>query len=160
MLPRLNDSAGQRRYALHIQAQMMTIRPLPSPAPLPMKPAFPTFPRALLLAAMLTLSACASTPPPLSELSTAQQSIARAVSANADQYADTDLSRARNLMTQAQSAMAGGQHDQARQLAGRAAASADLAHARSRHAAALASLTQRRSEITELQHRLQQEPLP
>jgi len=125
-----------------------------------MKPAFSTFPRALLLAALLTLTACASTPPPLSELSSAQRSIARAVSANADQYANAELSRARNLMTQAQSTMAGGQNDQARQLAWRAAASADLAYARSRNAEALASLTQRRREIADLQQRLQQEPLP
>jgi len=120
----------------------------------------PTLPRALLLAAMLALAACASTPAPMSELSAAQQSIARATSAGADQDADTELARARNLITQAQSAMAGGQNEQARQLAARAAASADLAAARSRNASALATLNQRRSEVAVLRNRLQQEPLP
>jgi len=116
--------------------------------------------QALILTAMLALSACVSTPPPMSELSAAQQSIARALDTDAGQYAGEELSRAQNLLNQAQTAMAGGQNDEARQLAWRAAAAADLAAARARSSAALATLEQRRSEVAELRRRLQQESLP
>jgi len=80
--------------------------------------------------------------------------------ADASQHASEDLGRAQTFINQAQATMAGGQNDQARQLAWRAAAAADLAFARSRNALALATLGQRRSEVAELRHRLQQEPLP
>jgi len=116
--------------------------------------------RALMLAAMLALASCASVPPPMSELAAAQQSIARAVDTEASQYAGEDLSRAQSLLTQAQAVMAGGQNDEARQLAWRAAAAADLAAARARSAIALATLNQRRSEVEALRRRLQQESLP
>jgi len=113
-----------------------------------------------MLVAMLALSACVSVPPPMSELSAAQQSIARAVEVDAGQYAGEDLSRAQSLLNQAQTVMAGGQNDEARQLAWRAAAAADLAAARARSAVALATLNQRRGEVAELRRRLQQESLP
>jgi len=116
--------------------------------------------RALPWIAVLALAACVTTPPPTSELAAAQQSIARAVDADADQYAGDPLARARSLLGQAQTAMAGGQNDQARQLAARAAASADLASAHSRNAVALATLARRRDELGQLRQRLQQEPLP
>jgi len=116
--------------------------------------------RALPWAAVLALAACVTTPPPTSELAAAQQSIARAVDADADQYAGDPLARARGLLGQAQTAMASGQNDQARQLAARASASADLATAHSRNAAALATLARRRDELAQLRQRLQQEPLP
>jgi len=127
---------------------------------IPMKTVLLTFHRPLLLVTMLALAGCVSTPPPVSELSSAEQSIARAVSVNADQYANAEISHARSLLTQAQNTMAGGQNDQASQLARRAAASADLATARSRSAAALTTLNQRRSEVATLRQRLQQESLP
>jgi len=117
-------------------------------------------PRALVLTALLTLAACVSVPPPVSDLVIAQQSIARAQAVEAEQYADEDFSRAQRLITQAQTAMVGGQNDEARQLAWRATASADLAAARSRSVVALATLRQRQGEVAELRRRLQQEPLP
>jgi len=116
--------------------------------------------RALLLTATLALAACVSVPPPVSELAAAQQAIARALDADAKQHAGEDISRAQDLFAQAQTMQADGQNDQARQLAWRAAAVADLAAARSRNAIALATLGQRRSEVEELRRRLQQEPLP
>jgi len=120
----------------------------------------PPLRQALILAAALMLAACASIPPPVSELAAAQQSIARAVDADAPQHAGEELARAQALIAQAQTMLADGQNDQARQLAWRAAAAADLAAARSRHAIAIASLGQRRSEVEALRRRLQQEPLP
>jgi len=125
-----------------------------------MNAVFPRVRWALPVAAILMLAACVSTPPPLSELNGAQQSIANAHKAEASQYAGDDLARAQSLLTQAQGAMAAGQNDQARQLAVRAAAAADLAAARSYNATSLAILEQRRAEVAQLRQRLQQEPLP
>ena len=114
--------------------------------------------RFLLPAAVLVLaSACASLPPPTSELAAAQQAVTRAEGADADQYAAQDIGVARTALAQAQAEMARGREDAARRLALAAAADADLAHAKSREALALAELTQRRAELAELRQRLQTE---
>jgi hypothetical protein len=110
---------------------------------------------ALVLAS--AMSACASLPPPTSELAAAQQAVTRADGADADQYAAQELAAARGGLTQAQAAMAAGRDDEARRLALMAAADADLAHARSRDALTAAELSQRRAEIAELRRRLQME---
>jgi len=117
-------------------------------------------PRLLALVALLMLAACASIPPPVAEISSAQQAISRALDAGASQHAGEELARAQVLVSQAQAMLSDAQNDQARQLAWRAAAAADLAAARSHNAIALATLGQRRSEVEELRRRLQQEPLP
>jgi uncharacterized protein DUF4398 len=109
------------------------------------------------LAVVLALTSCASLPPPTGELAAAQQSVARAANADADQYAADDLAQARQALEQAQSAMAGGREDDARSLALQAAAGADLAHARSRESVANTELAQRRAEITSLRKRLRME---
>ena len=117
--------------------------------------------RFLLPAAVLVLaSACASLPPPTSELAAAQQAVTRADGADADQYAAPDIGVARAALAQAQAEMARGREDAARRLALAAAADADLAHAKSREALALAELTQRRAELAELRQRLQTEDRP
>ena len=61
--------------------------------------------QALALGFVLVLTACASTPPPTAELSAAQQAVARAGDADADQYARAELEHAQVLLSQAQSAM-------------------------------------------------------
>ena len=117
--------------------------------------------RFLLPAAVLVLaSACASLPPPTSELAAAQQAVTRAEGADADQYAAQDIGVARTALAQAQAEMARGREDAARRLALAAAADADLAHAKSREALALAELTQRRAELAELRQSLQTEDGP
>lgn len=103
----------------------------------------------------LALGGCATLPAPTAELSAAQQAIARADSADADQFASTDIVQARSLLAQAQAAMAKGRETDARSLAEAAAADADLAHARSREAATNTELLQRRREIAELRQKLQ-----
>lgn len=110
--------------------------------------------QALACGCVLALTACASTPPPTGELNAAQQAVSRAADADADQYAATDLSRARALLTQAQGAMAEGREAEARDLALRSAALGGLALARSREAATGAELEQRRAEIADLRQRL------
>lgn len=107
---------------------------------------------ALVLA--FTLAACASLPPPTGELAAAQQAVSRADAADADQYAGTEIAAARSALARAQAAMSAGDDDEARRLALRATAEADLAHARSRAAAVRAMHAQRRGEVAELQARL------
>lgn len=107
---------------------------------------------ALVLAS--ALAGCASLPPPTGELAAAGQAVARADSADADQYAAAEIAAARASLAQAQAAMSAGDEDDARRLALRAAAEADLAHARSRAAVATASHAQRRDEVAQLQARL------
>ena len=110
--------------------------------------------QALVLGFVLVLTACASTPPPTAELSAAQQAVARAVDADADQYANADLEQAQALLSQAQSAMSAGNARDARTAAVAAAAIADLARARSREAVANTELAQRRAQISRLREQL------
>ena len=110
--------------------------------------------QALVLGFVLVLTACASTPPPTAELSAAQQAVARAVDADADQYANADLEQAQALLSQAQSAMRAGNARDARTAAVAASAIADLARARSREAVANTELAQRRAQISRLREQL------
>ena len=103
----------------------------------------------------VALVACASTPPPTGELAAAQQAVARADNADADQYAAAEIAAARDALSRAQAALAQGDDDAARQYVDLAAADADLAHARSRAATIRAEFEQRRGEIADLQQRLQ-----
>lgn len=131
---------------------------LPPNHGIPMRSSFARF-RFLLLGAVLAygLGACATLPPPTGELATAQQAVARAEGADADQYASEEIAVARRAVSRAQAALASGDDDNARRLALAAAADADLAHARSREALASAELAQRHAEIADLQQRLQTE---
>lgn len=115
--------------------------------------------RHLLLGTVLAcaISACATLPPPTTELNHAQQAVERATGADADQYAAEQLDTARDGLGRAQAAMAEGRHDDARALALAAWADADLAYALSREALASAGLAQRRAEVEQLQRRLQGE---
>lgn len=124
----------------------------------PMHRSFAQF-RYLLLGAVLacTISACATLPPPTAELNSAQQAVVRATGADADQYAPDPLATARTGLTRAQAAMAEGRNDDARKLALAAWSDADLAYALSREALATSELVQRRSEVEQLQQRLQGE---
>jgi len=95
------------------------------------------------------------------ELGAAQQAVARADQADADQYAPELLASARQALAQAQAANAvRRERRNAPALAQRASADADLALAKSREAVALARLQQARMEIAELQRSLGQEQAP
>lgn len=116
----------------------------------------PTTLQALCLGVVLALTSCASLPPPTAELSAADGAVVRADQADADQYAPEAIERARRALRLAQDAMAGGRERDARSLALLAAASADLAHARSRQAQVDSELAQRRAEVDSLRQRLSQ----
>lgn len=127
-----------------------------------MRPSFAQIRSALqasLCGCVLLLTACASLPPPTGEINTAQQAVSRADNADADQYAGDEFGRARAALSAAQSALAAGREQEARTLAIRAAALGDLAHARSREAAAQNELSQRQAEIADLRQRLRLEEL-
>lgn len=110
-----------------------------------------------LLAVFLATSVtgCATLPPPTRELSDAQAALTRAEQSDADQHAPADLGAARGALAQARAAMAAGREDEARRQAMRAWVDADLAHARSREAVTMAERDRRRSEIDDLNARLQ-----
>lgn len=121
-----------------------------------MTPSFAYLRRTLLAACLASaLGACATLPPPTGELAEAQRAVDRAGTADADQYAPQAIEAARGELAQAQAAMSAGRDDEARRLALLAAADADLAHARSRAAAAAAMHAQRVAQVAELQRRLQ-----
>ena len=114
----------------------------------------------LAATSLLTLGACASTPPPTAELSMAEQALARASDADAEQYAPDLLEQARTALTQAQAAMAARKAADARALAANATAAADLARARSVEEKTNGELTLRRNELVELRQRLRLEETP
>ena len=95
------------------------------------------------------------------ELAEAQQAVARAGDADADQYAPDLVNGARQSLALAQAAAANRRDRKlAPVLASRAAADADLAYARSQEAQLRAQLEQRRREIDELQRALGVEAAP
>ena len=143
--------------SLRFRRMLMTMAADPRERDPPMATSFAQIRSALqvpMFAIVLALTACASLPPPTTELATAQQAVARAGDADADQYATDELSQARRALELAQTAMAQGREEDARSLAVQAAAVADLAHARSRKAVADTELAQRRAEISQLKARL------
>src|SRR5512138_2586972 len=114
---------------------------------------FRTTLQALACGCVLALTACASLPPPTGEINAAQQAVMRASDADAEHYAGEELARAQSLLTMAQAALAERRESEARDLGQRAAALADVAHARSREAAVMAELEQRRAEVAGLRQR-------
>jgi outer membrane protein OmpA-like peptidoglycan-associated protein len=126
-----------------------------------MYPSFAHFRPILHVAAVglaVSLSACASLPPPTAELDAASQAVARADAADADQYAHAQLEQARAGLEHAQAAMAKHRDDEVRSAALSAAADADLAYTLSRTAVTRAAFSQKQSEIAELRKRLQMPP--
>ncbi len=101
------------------------------------------------------LGACATLPPPTSELAAAQEAVTHAAGVDADQYAGDTIAQARSELSQAQAAMAKGRDDDARALAVAAASDAELASATSVAATTRAEYAQHRNEIVELHQRLQ-----
>jgi len=91
----------------------------------------------LLLAATAVLAgACASVPPPTSELAASTAAIERAAGAGAAEMAAPELTRARDKLARANLALAAEDHDGARRLAHEAQADAQLAQAKSESAKA------------------------
>lgn len=91
----------------------------------------PMIAKILLSAALLSLAACATMPPPTADLNAADTSINRAVASRLDNEAPTEIRTARNKLAAAQDAVARGEMQQAARLALESKLDADFANARS-----------------------------
>src|SRR5690606_4715423 len=135
--------------SLRFRRMLMTMAADPRERDPPMATSFAHFRSALqvpVFAIVLSLTACASLPPPTEELAAARQAVSQAGDADADQYAADEISQARRALEMAQAAMSRGREDEARSLAVQSAAVADLARARSGQAVAHTALGRRRAE--------------
>lgn len=111
-----------------------------------------------ILASAASPSRAADKPlPPNPEIAAAEAALARAESADAQQYAADILLRARSALGQAQAKWAERRKPDAIALAQLAAAEADYAYARSREASVQSDLRLRRAEIRELRTKLEME---
>ncbi len=90
----------------------------------------------LALAAITTLAACASVPPPTAELAVAEAAVSNASNAGALQWAPAEMRTAQDKLTRAQSAMVAKENGQALKLAHEANVDAQLAAAAARAAKA------------------------
>jgi len=97
----------------------------------------------LATAAVLALSACASTPNPTGEMATARAAVENARRAGAGQLAVSELGEAQDRLTAAERAHAAGEYATARRAAEQARVSAELADEKTR----LAKATQSKAEL-------------
>ena len=116
------------------------------------------FAAALLGAAVL--GGCASQPKPTEQLVRANTLVGEAEKSEAQRFAAEDLQRARDELSNAQTAESDGKYDSALHLADRAAADANLASARAASGKAQQSAEQVRHSIDTLKQQLQQSPAP
>lgn len=128
-------------------------------------PRAPIFPRAPIVAlsalAVLTaatLMGCASEPKPTAELVRASTLVSEAEKSEAQHFAAADLQRARDELSNAQTAESAGNYDVARREAEKSAADADLAGARASSGKAQQSAEQVRRSLDTLKEQTQQNP--
>lgn len=113
---------------------------------------------ALLVAA--GMAGCASQPKPTAQLVRASTLVSEAEKDGAQRFAAADLQRARDELSNAQTAESDGKYANARRLADRAAADADLASARASSGKSQQSAEQVRRSLDTLRQQLQQNPAP
>ncbi len=99
---------------------------------------------------LLTLAACATTPPDPALLDNAETAIARAEQAGAEEYAPLELRFARERLESANEQMQAGRADETRRLADEAEIEAQLALARTQAAQTRAELSQRQRALERL----------
>lgn len=104
--------------------------------------------------AILLLAGCASTPPPLGELSRAEQSLQAARDAEAEQYAPVDWRLASQTLAQAQEAIGNKKYADASRLLNRARVHADLARLRAGNAHTRAKIEAQERENARLRQEL------
>ena len=115
---------------------------------------------AVALLAASALGGCASEPKPTAQLVRASTLVSQAEKDGAQHFAAADLQRARDELSSAQTAESDGKYPNARHLADRAAADADLASARAASGKAQQSVEQVRHSLDTLKQQLQQNPTP
>jgi hypothetical protein len=114
----------------------------------------------LVVLAASAVSGCASEPKPTADLVRASTLVSEAEKSEAQHYAAADLQRARDELSNAQTADSSGKYADARRLAERAAADADLASARAASGKSQQSAEQVRHSLDTLKQQLQQSPTP
>jgi hypothetical protein len=95
-----------------------------------MEPTMNTTRITAIAGALLALAACASTPPPTSQMAVANAALAHAVAAGSVEYAPTEMAMARDKMNQANLALAARDNDRALALAQQATLDAQVAEAK------------------------------
>jgi hypothetical protein len=113
-----------------------------------------------VLPATLALSGCASGPKPTAQLVRASTLVSEAEKNQAQRYAAADLQHARDELSEAQTADSDRKYDQARSLAEKAAADADLASARAASGRERQSANEVRRSLDTLRQQLQSSPAP
>lgn len=105
--------------------------------------------------ALVALTACSSTPPPVEQMAVGRATLQRVQAApNVAADAPVELQRARDKWVQAEKAMTDKDYEQARRLATEAAADARLAEAKAEAATSAASLQQVQGSIRALQEEI------
>ncbi|HEY2037213.1 MAG TPA: DUF4398 domain-containing protein [Steroidobacteraceae bacterium] len=115
---------------------------------------------AIALLGAAAIGGCASQPKPTAQLVRASTLVSEAEKDEAQRYAAADLQRARDELSNAQTAESAGKYESAMRLADRAAADADLASARAASGKAAESAGQVRHSLDTLKEQLQQNPTP
>jgi len=115
---------------------------------------------AVLLPAALVLSGCASGPRPTAQLVRASTLVSEAEKGQAQRYAAADLQRARDELSEAQTADSDRKYDDARSLAEKAAADADLASARAASGSARQSADEVHRSLDTLRQQLENGTAP
>jgi hypothetical protein len=103
---------------------------------------------------MLMLAACATAPPPMTELAAADAAIGIAREARAAEFAPVEFGFAEDKRRAAEAALDGRDHAAARQLALQAEADAALAAAKSRAAIGRNAVQQKSRENSQLRREL------
>lgn len=106
--------------------------------------------RMLAVASLLTLAACATTPPDPRLLENAETAVLQAEQAGAAEYAPLELRFARERLESARTQMQAGRTAETRRLADEAEIEAQLALARTRAAQTRADLAQRQRALERL----------
>jgi hypothetical protein len=116
-------------------------------------------PIAVAIAAVLSLAACASTPPPpTASLTAARTAIGDAEKAGAGRYASAELGEARQKLTDANSAVEQKDMPRAQRLAEQSHVEADLASANAAEAKAVAVNAEMAHSNDTLNQEIQREP--
>jgi len=125
----------------------------------PQRRADPRLLIAVAIAAVLSLAACASTPPaPTASLTAARTAIADAEKAGAGSYANAELGEARQKLTDANSAVEQKDMPRAQRLAEQSSVEAELASANTAEAKAVAVNTEMIHSNDTLKQEIQREP--
>lgn len=103
---------------------------------------------------LLALAGCATAPPPLGELTRAEQALRAAQDAEAEQYAPVDWRLASQTLAEAQNKIGSKEYREATRLLGRARVHADLARLRAENAHTRAKIEAQERENAKLRNEL------